>query len=216
METSENAAPSTRVEEARVSRQRPPRLEQLGPLEGAPMLKLYRASGGVTTVVLFSAAVEPLPEDIDLEDYDESDDEDAYDWYTFARALDGRVDEPTAALLKTAAFALKPAADAGAGPAYAEDWGGVFGSEHVAAFDLFMAAALGGAPAEAGPHSHAHPHGCSDDDCQDEHCAEHGNAEARCHHDHGHAHAEEEAASGPPTPVTPPRAAPEDIDVGDI
>ena len=76
---------------------------------------------------MFFQALEPPDEDIDLDDYDESDDEDPYDWYTFARAMDGRVDAPTEALLKTAAFALKAATDAGAGPGFAAEWGGVFG-----------------------------------------------------------------------------------------
>ena len=54
------------------------------------------------------------------------------DWYTYARALSGdRVDSPTAGLLRTAAFALAAAADAGA---VTPQWGGVFGQEIVPGF----------------------------------------------------------------------------------
>ena len=59
-----------------------------------------------------------------LEDADLSDDEDDYDWYTMPRALDGRVDPPTAAALRTAAHALDAAFAAGRLDA---QWGGVFG-----------------------------------------------------------------------------------------
>ena len=52
-----------------------------------------------------------------------------YDWYTITRALP-RVDAPTASLLRTAAFALHGAVEAGV---VAKAWGGVFGGELVAA-----------------------------------------------------------------------------------
>ena len=49
--------------------------------------------------------------------------------YTITRALP-RVDAPTACLLRTAAFALHGAVEAGV---VAKEWGGVFGGELVAA-----------------------------------------------------------------------------------
>ena len=99
---------------------------QIGPLDArVPPLTLFRKSGGVTKVVLMTALEPPPPGP--LEDADLSDDEDAYDWYTIARAL-ARVDAPSAALLRTAAFALAAAADAGA---VKKQWGGVFGQELV-------------------------------------------------------------------------------------
>ena len=49
--------------------------------------------------------------------------------YTITRALP-RVDTPTACLLRTAAFALHGAVEAGV---VAKEWGGVFGGELVAA-----------------------------------------------------------------------------------
>jgi hypothetical protein len=63
-----------------------------------------------------------------LEDADLSDDEDDYDWYTLPRALDGRVDAPTAAALKSAAHVLDAAHAARRLDA---KWGGVFGQELV-------------------------------------------------------------------------------------
>jgi G3E family GTPase len=101
---------------------------QIGPLDGAvPPLAMYRASGGVTTVVLLVALEAPPPGP--LEDADLSDEDDLYDWYTISHALNGgRVDEPTGALLRTAAFALHAAAAAGF---LAAQWGGIFGQELV-------------------------------------------------------------------------------------
>ncbi len=100
--------------------------DQMAPLDNMPQLTLYRASGGVTNVVFMKALQPPVEPQ---EDYDLSDDEDDYDWYTITRALP-RVDAPTACLLRTAAFALSAAVEAGV---VAKTWGGVFGDELVAA-----------------------------------------------------------------------------------
>eukprot|EP01052_Picozoa_sp_SAG31_P038899 SAG31_NODE_5286_length_2632_cov_2.478484_1_plen_585_part_01 len=101
---------------------------QIGALDArVPPLALYRHSGGVTTVVILVALEAPPPGP--LEDADISDDEDCYDWYTFPRALSGeRVDAPTAAFLRTAAYALDATAAAGL---IASQWGGIFGEEFV-------------------------------------------------------------------------------------
>ena len=99
---------------------------ELDPLPRLPRLALHRATGGATEVVFFEALAAPT---YPLEDYDLSDDEDDYDWYTLPRAL-GRVDGPTAALLRTAAFALDAARAAGLVDGA---HGGVFGQELVAA-----------------------------------------------------------------------------------
>jgi G3E family GTPase len=106
---------------------------QIGLLdERVPPLALHRKSGAVTTVVLL-VALEPPHTPGPLEDADLSDEEDLYDWYTIPRALSGgRVDAPTASLLRTAAFALAAAAEAGHALASSE-WGGVFGQEFVMA-----------------------------------------------------------------------------------
>ena len=98
----------------------------MAPLAGMPQLTLYRASGGISTVV-FMKAIQPPVEP--QEEYDLSDEDDDYDWYTITRALP-RVDPPTACLLRTASFALHGAVEAGV---VAKEWGGVFGGELVAA-----------------------------------------------------------------------------------
>ena len=51
--------------------------DQMAPLAGMPQLTLYRASGGVSTVVFMKALQPPVEPQ---EDYDLSDDEDDYDW----------------------------------------------------------------------------------------------------------------------------------------
>ena len=99
--------------------------DQMAPLSNMPQLTLYRASGGVTNVVFMKALQPPVEPQ---EDYDLSDEDDDYDWYTLSRALP-RVDPPTACLLQTAAFALHGAVEAGV---VAKAWGGVFGGELVA------------------------------------------------------------------------------------
>ena len=99
--------------------------DQMAPLADMPQLTLYRASGGVTNVVFMKALQPPVEPQ---EDYDLSDEDDDYDWYTLSRALP-RVDPPTACLLRTAAFALHGAVEAGVA---AKAWGGVFGGELVA------------------------------------------------------------------------------------
>ena len=100
--------------------------DQMAPIPNLPPLMLYRASGGISTVVFMKALQPPVEPQ---EDYDLSDDEeDDYDWYTLSRALP-RVDAPTASLLRTAAFALRGAVEAGV---VAKEWGGVFGDELVA------------------------------------------------------------------------------------
>ena len=96
--------------------------DQMAPLSNMPQLTLYRASGGVTNVVFMKALQPPVEPQ---EDYDLSDDEDFYDWYTVSRALP-RVDARTAALLRTAAFALSAAVEAGVVPV---EWGSYFGAE---------------------------------------------------------------------------------------
>ena len=66
-----------------------------------------------------------------LEDQDQSDDEDLYDWYTWPRALavlDGR----SVATLRVLACSLAAAAAAGALPS---KWGGVFGQEWLESLD---------------------------------------------------------------------------------
>ena len=94
----------------------------MAPLDNMPQLTLYRASGGLTNVVFMKALQPPVEPQ---EDYDLSDDEDHYDWYTITRALP-RVDPPTACLLRTAAFALSAAVEAGVVPV---EWGASFGAE---------------------------------------------------------------------------------------
>ena len=110
--------------------------DQMAPIPNLPPLMLYRASGGLSTVVFMKALQPPVEPQ---EDYDLSDDEDDYDWYTLSRALP-RVDAPTACLLRTAAFALHGAVEAGV---VAKEWGGVFGGE--------LVAAVAGAPSAATP-----------------------------------------------------------------
>ena len=125
-------------------------LRQIGELACVPPLALYRASGGVTTVVCFVAIEEP-PAGA-LEDADLSDDDDLYDWYTLARALDGRVNESTARTLKTAAFALDAARCA---KRLEAKWGGVFGQELVdGSYSLQRAS-----PIEECTEDHSHAHG---------------------------------------------------------
>ncbi|KAJ8611368.1 hypothetical protein CTAYLR_006478 [Chrysophaeum taylorii] len=87
----------------------------------APLL-LYHS--GLTTVHFFEAR-DPPPEG-PLEDADLSDDDDAYDWYTYERAR-ARVDEPTRLFLAAAAAALRAAVAAGV---VRRKWGGVFGDGH--------------------------------------------------------------------------------------
>ena len=128
--------------------------DQMAPLDNMPQLTLYRASGGTTNVVFMKALQPPVEPQ---EDYDLSDDEDFYDWYTLSRALP-RVDPPTACLLRTAAFALHGAVEAGV---VAKAWGGVFGDELVAA--VTNAPAATPAPRVVGPcHDEAnHEDACS-------------------------------------------------------
>ena len=113
--------------------------EQMAPFPNMPQLTLYRASGGLSTVVFMKALQPPVEPQ---EDYDLSDEDDDYDWYTLSRALP-RVDPPTACLLQTAAFALHGAVEAGV---VAKEWGGVFGGE-------LVAAVAGDAPATPTPSS---------------------------------------------------------------
>ena len=117
--------------------------DQMAPLSNMPQLTLYRASGGVTNVVFMKALQPPVEPQ---EDYDLSDEDDDYDWYTLSRALP-RVDPPTACLLQTAAFALHGAVEAGV---VAKAWGGVFGGE-------LVAAVAGDAPATPTPSSPVTP-----------------------------------------------------------
>ena len=51
--------------------------EQMAPIPNLPPLMLYRASGGLSTVVFMKALQPPVEPQ---EDYDLSDDEDDYDW----------------------------------------------------------------------------------------------------------------------------------------
>ena len=117
--------------------------EQMAPIPNLPPLMLYRASGGLSTVVFMKALQPPVEPQ---EDYDLSDEDDDYDWYTLSRALP-RVDPPTACLLRTAAFALHGAVEAGV---VAKAWGGVFGDE-------LVAAVAGDAPATPTPSSPVTP-----------------------------------------------------------
>ena len=117
--------------------------EQMAPIPNLPPLMLYRASGGLSTVVFMKALQPPVEPQ---EDYDLSDEDDDYDWYTLSRALP-RVDPPTACLLQTAAFALHGAVEAGV---VAKAWGGVFGGE-------LVAAVAGDAPATPTPSSPVTP-----------------------------------------------------------
>ena len=117
--------------------------EQMAPIPNLPPLMLYRASGGLSTVVFMKALQPPVEPQ---EDYDLSDEDDDYDWYTLSRALP-RVDPPTACLLRTAAFALHGAVEAGV---VAKEWGGVFGGE-------LVAAVAGDAPATPTPSSPVTP-----------------------------------------------------------
>ena len=108
----------------------------------------------MTNVVVMKALQHPVEPQ---EDYDLSDEDDDYDWYTLSRALP-RVDPPTACLLQTAAFALHGAVEAGV---VAKAWGGVFGDELVAA--VTNAPAATPAPRVVGPcHDEAnHEDACS-------------------------------------------------------
>ena len=108
---------------------------EIDPLPGVPPLKLYRASGATTVVFMNALAAPTYP----LEEYDMSDEDDEYDWMLYPRAMD-RVDAPTAALLRTSAFALKAAADAGL---VKSEHGGLFGQE------LIMSAAAAPPPGSA-------------------------------------------------------------------
>ena len=53
--------------------------DQMAPLSNMPQLTLYRAIGGVTNVVFMKALQPPVEPQ---EDYDLSDEDDDYDWYT--------------------------------------------------------------------------------------------------------------------------------------
>lgn len=92
------------------------------PLAHVPPLALYHE--GITTVHFFEAR--HPPPDGPLEDADLSDEDDAYDWYTFDRAC-LRVDEPTRLFLATATSVLAAAHAAGL---VQRKWGGVFGACH--------------------------------------------------------------------------------------
>ena len=135
--------------------------DQMAPLSNMPQLTLYRASGGVTNVVFMKALQPPVEPQ---EDYDLSDEDDDYDWYTLSRALP-RVDPPTACLLRTAAFALHGAVEAGV---VAKAWGGVFGGE-------LVAAVAGDAPATPTPSSPVTPPRvvgpCLDEDAHADACS---------------------------------------------
>ena len=135
--------------------------EQMAPIPNLPPLMLYRASGGLSTVVFMKALQPPVEPQ---EDYDLSDEDDDYDWYTLSRALP-RVDPPTACLLRTAAFALAGAVEAGV---VAKAWGGVFGGE-------LVAAVAGDAPATPTPSSPVTPPRvvgpCLDEDAHADACS---------------------------------------------
>ena len=108
-----------------------------GPTEIEPLtqilpVNIYMPGGQPVVVTLFPFyAVNPPPDggDVALEDADVEDEDDAYDWYTFPRAVAALMkhgDKATVAALQSLAFSLKGAARAGALPS---KWGGVFGQE---------------------------------------------------------------------------------------
>lgn len=98
-------------------------------LSSVPPFALYtsRGAGQPTRLTLVHVfyAVEPPPQG-PLEDANMEDEDDAYDWYTFPRALQC-VDKSTSNALRTASLALAAAADAGA---LESKWGGIFGQEY--------------------------------------------------------------------------------------
>jgi G3E family GTPase len=92
-------------------------------LEGVPpVMMLLPARRSV--VVHFFYATQPPPEG-PLENADMDDDDDVYDWYTFARAS-RRVDLSTLSALQSAALTLASCASFQEVP---NKWGGVFGQE---------------------------------------------------------------------------------------
>jgi len=94
-------------------------------LPAIPPAVVYRPDGRRVWVHALYAARPPPPGP--LENQDQSDDEDVYDWYTWPRALAALVDDAASVIaLRTLACSLAGAAAAGCLP---DKWGGVFGQE---------------------------------------------------------------------------------------
>ena len=92
-----------------------------------PPVNIYMPAGRPVVLTMYALYASQPPPDGPLEDQDIEDEDDAYDWYTFPRAIATfSDDDATKMALQTMAYALKAAAYADILPI---KWGGYFGQE---------------------------------------------------------------------------------------